>query len=317
MPIEHAAIRLVGKPWGSADLRPWSDLRDDGAAIGELWFERADPTAPAPALLLKLLFTTAPLSIQVHPDDDFARSIGLAHGKTEAWYILSADAGAKVALGLTRRLDARQLRAAVGDGSIADLVSWRAVATGDALLVQAGTIHAVGAGLVLAEIQQRSDATFRLFDYGSRRELHPDRAVAAATPGPATRQPASRRLSDSRTLLVASPDFVLERIAVAPASRWHLDAAHETWLLVLAGQARIGAVSASIGEAIFLDGEQATLDAGPDGLTALLAYAAAAVDPTLLQEMEGRSAGLPSRRRSPHPVHPRSLARSHPVEARA
>ena len=64
-------------------------------AIGELWFQRADTNAPDPALLLKLLFTKEPLSIQVHPDDAFAQSIGLGHGKTEAWYILSATPGAE------------------------------------------------------------------------------------------------------------------------------------------------------------------------------------------------------------------------------
>jgi hypothetical protein len=86
MAIEHACMRVVRKPWGNTDLRPWSEIRHDGGAIGELWFQRPDMNAPDPALLLKLLFTKEPLSIQVHPDDAFAQSIGLGHGKTEAWY---------------------------------------------------------------------------------------------------------------------------------------------------------------------------------------------------------------------------------------
>ena len=84
MAIEHACMQIVRKPWGSTDLRPWSEISHDGAAVGELWFQRPDIHAPDPALLLKLLFTKEPLSIQVHPDDAFAQSIGLANGKTEA-----------------------------------------------------------------------------------------------------------------------------------------------------------------------------------------------------------------------------------------
>jgi mannose-6-phosphate isomerase len=123
MAIEHACMEIVRKPWGSTDLRPWSEINHDGVAIGELWFQRRDMNAPDPALLLKLIFTKEPLSIQVHPDDAFAQSIGLANGKTEAWYILSTTPGAKVAVGLKRRLTAPQLRASIEDGTISDLVA--------------------------------------------------------------------------------------------------------------------------------------------------------------------------------------------------
>ena len=183
MAIEHAAVQAVRKPWGVTDLRPWSDIDGSGGAVGELWFHRPNQTAPASALLLKLLFTSEPLSIQVHPDDAFARSIGLPNGKTEAWYILSALPGAQVAAGLKRHLSPEQLRASIADGSIADLVQWRPVAKGDVVFVPAGTIHAIGAGIVLAEIQQHSDATYRLFDFGRQRELHADKAVAVPMQG--------------------------------------------------------------------------------------------------------------------------------------
>ena len=69
---QHACMQVVHKPWGSTDLRPWSELQGDGMPVGELWFQRADPASPPPALLLKLLFTNEALSIQVHPDDAFA-----------------------------------------------------------------------------------------------------------------------------------------------------------------------------------------------------------------------------------------------------
>ena len=121
MAIEHARARAVPKPWGVEDLRPWSNARHDGDAIGEIWYERPGNGAADPSLLLKLLFTSQPLSIQVHPDDAFAHSMGLPNGKTEAWYVLSAAPEAKVALGLSRRLTPQQLREAIDDGSISDL----------------------------------------------------------------------------------------------------------------------------------------------------------------------------------------------------
>jgi len=172
MTIEHASVQIARKPWGVADTRPWSRIDVSGDPVGELWFERVDKAAPGSALLLKLLFTSRPLSIQVHPDDEFAHAIDLPNGKTEAWYILSAAPGARVALGLTRRLTPQALRAAIRDGSIAGLVQWRPVAKGDFICVPGGTIHAIGAGIVLAEIQQRSDTTSCLFDFGRHRDLH-------------------------------------------------------------------------------------------------------------------------------------------------
>ena len=235
MAIEHASVQVARKPWGVADLRPWSGIDGSGDAVGELWFQRLDKNAPDPGLLLKLLFTSEPLSIQVHPDDAFARSVGLSNGKTEAWYILSATPDARVALGLKRRLTSPELRAAIKDGSIAALAQWRSVAKGDIIFVPAGTIHAIGAGIVLAEIQQHSDATFRLFDYGRQRQLHEDSAVAVADAGPVQAQAVPRRLTAARTALIASPHFVLERIDLPANSNWSLDAKRETWILVIEG----------------------------------------------------------------------------------
>ena len=155
------------------------------ASIGEIWYERPGKPVSSSSLLLKLLFTSEPLSIRVHPDDAYAQLMGLPNGKTEAWYVLSAVPGAKVALGLKQRLTQQQLREAVHDGSISDLVVWQTVLPDDVIFVPAGTIHAIGAGLVIAEIQQRSDATFRLFDHGRQRELHIESAIAVADAGAA------------------------------------------------------------------------------------------------------------------------------------
>ncbi|MGO8953799.1 MAG: class I mannose-6-phosphate isomerase [Rhodomicrobium sp.] len=308
MTIEHACMQVVDKPWGSTNLRPWSELPGDGTVIGELWFERADMTAPSPALLLKLLFTKEALSIQVHPDDTFAQSIGMPHGKTEAWYILSATPGANVAIGLKKQLTAPQLRASIKDGSIADLVKWHLVVKGDAVFVPAGTIHAIGPGLVIAEIQQRSDATFRLFDYGRQRELHIDHAVAAAHAGPARCQSIQRRLTEARTLLVASSHFVLERIDLLSKSNWELHAERETWLFVIEGHARIGLVNAFAGEAMFLEAEDTSIEVGAKGLKGLLAYLATEPSASLLHGRDKHRGSSSIDRFSPPPLHHQVIA---------
>ena len=289
MAIEHASVQVVRKPWGVRDLRPWSDIDVSGGAAGELWFHRQDQTAPVSALLLKLLFTSEPLSIQVHPDDAFARSIGLPNGKTEAWYILSALPDARVAVGLKRRLSPDELRASIRNGSIADLVQWRPVIKGDIVYVPAGTIHAIGAGIVLAEIQQHSDATFRLYDYGRQRELHEDNAVAVSDAGPVQVQSSSRRLSTERVLLTANPHFVLERIDLLANTSWALNTDRETWFLVLDGHAAIGLAAASVGEVIFIGDDRASIEVGADGFSGLIAYPGPDPIPSLLQDLAGHS----------------------------
>ena len=289
MTLELASERVVRKPWGKTDLRPWSELGHDGVAIGEVWFQRADPAAPEPALLLKLLFTDEALSIQVHPDDKFAQSIGLPHGKTEAWYVLSAPPQGQISLGLKRTLTPPQLRAAIADGSIADLTQQLGVHAGEAFVVSAGTIHAIGAGLVIAEIHQRSDATFRMFDYGRPRELHIDGAVGAATAGPAPAQAPSQRLSDARLVVAESPYFVLEQVDLAANSYWEIDADREVWMLLLEGSAKFDLLQAVSGEAVFVDGQRARVHAGAGPVKALLAYVGSEPVASLFQSRNGEA----------------------------
>jgi mannose-6-phosphate isomerase len=289
MAIEHASVQVVRKPWGVADLRPWSSIDGSSDAIGELWFQRVDQNAPIPALLLKLLFTSEPLSVQVHPDDAFARSIGLPNGKTEAWYILSATPNARIAVGLKRHLTAQELRASIRDGSIESLTQWRPVAKGDNIFVPAGTIHAIGAGIVLVEIQQRSDATFRLFDYGRRRELQEDNAVAVSHAGPVQTQPGPRHLTAARTVLIASEYFVLERVDLSANSNWALNTWQETWILVIEGNGRIGLTDTTVGDAMFIDADRTGIEVGPDGMSGLVAYPGPDSVASLLQDCGART----------------------------
>lgn len=285
MAIEHARARALPKPWGVEDLHPWSTASHAGSAIGEIWYERSDIAAVDPSLLLKLLFTSQPLSIQVHPDDAVAHLMGLPRGKTEAWYILSAAPEAKVALGLSRCLTPQQLRKAIDDGAISDLVVWQTVSADDVIFVPAGTIHAIGAGFVIAELQQRSDATFRMFDFGRQRELQIENAIVVANAGPADFQVRPSQFTAERRLLVSSPHFVFERIDLAPNSSWCLDADQETWLLVLSGSAIAGSFDVATGDALFAQADRIDIHPGAIGVVGLVAYMGGRPIPNLLQRL--------------------------------
>lgn len=310
MALEQACMELIPKPWGSTDLLPWSGTGHSSVPVGELWFQRCDKHGPEPALLLKLLFTQEPLSIQVHPDDAAAHRMGLPRGKTEAWYILSAASDATVGVGLNAVVTREQLRAAIADGSIAQVIAWHKPAAGEIIAVPAGTIHAIGAGLVLAEIQQRSDTTFRLFDHGRARELHIEQGVAVAHPDPTKRAVPPRRLSDVRTLLVANPYFVFERVDLPAGSIWELDARCETWLVAIAGAAAIGALQIGVGQGCFVEAQGVRIVPGEAGLSCLVAYDAAAPSRDLLRRVDGDGMPLFRETVSPSAGPPQAVASS-------
>jgi mannose-6-phosphate isomerase len=162
------------KVWGATQLEPW--FPNSEKKIGEFWF-----TEPGSPLLIKFLFTTENLSVQVHPDDRQASQLEPgSRGKTEMWHILRAEPGAKLAMGLKSGLSPEQLRTACVDGTIMDHLRWLPAIPGETWFIPAGTIHAIGAGITLAEIQQSSDITYRLYDYGRPRELHLEKGLAVS-----------------------------------------------------------------------------------------------------------------------------------------
>jgi mannose-6-phosphate isomerase len=171
------AVRLTPslreKVWGRTRLEPW--FPDSDRPIGEAWY-LADRDLP---LLVKLIFTSEHLSIQVHPDDgeDGPR------GKTEMWHILEAEPGASIALGFREPITRERLLESARSGEIEKLVNWIAVRAGETYFTPAHTVHAIGAGVVLCEIQQNSDVTYRLYDYGRARELHLEKAAPIADLG--------------------------------------------------------------------------------------------------------------------------------------
>ena len=181
------------RPWGFRDLRPWYDRVAEGEPIGEMWltgddclistgphagkrlaalFSEASEAllgagAPSPdsPLLIKTIFAREKLSVQVHPDDKMAQKYGDPRGKTECWYVLAAEPGAEVALGVKPGTTLAQIEEEIHAGTLEASLNPVPVAAGDMIFVDAGTIHAIWPGPILLETQQNCDLTYRMFDY--------------------------------------------------------------------------------------------------------------------------------------------------------
>ena len=258
----------VEKPWGRTVLpSPFADT--DGRRIGEIWF--ADSDGRDLPLLVKYIFTSEKLSVQVHPDDAQARARGLPRGKSECWYIIDAEPGAALGLGLKDPLAPDALRAAALDGSIEDLMDWKPAKAGDFFFVPAGTVHAIGGGLSLIEVQQNSDVTYRLYDYGRPRELHLEDGVAVSNAGPYPIRFADRVEGGTRPL-VEGPHFTLLHVD-SPAGATAL-ADRQRWVVPLRGDVTSNEETAGAGECLLLE-PGAELEIG-EGAAILLAAPGAA-----------------------------------------
>ena len=195
--------RIVDKPWGRRGIDPRFGVTSD-RQVGEIWFE--PPAGRELDVMAKYLFTTERLSIQVHPDNATAQARGHARGKDECWIILDADDDAELGIGTVREVAPDEVMAAARDGSIVDLLDWRRPQRGDFIYNPAGTIHALGPGLTVLEIQQAVDLTYRLFDYGRPRELHLDEAADVVQPRPHDHR-LDTRVGEQSMLLVGGPHF--------------------------------------------------------------------------------------------------------------
>ncbi|NBC36905.1 mannose-6-phosphate isomerase [Novosphingobium sp. FSY-8] len=212
-------IRLVDKVWGCDCLpAPFVTPVDaDGAPrrVGEIWFE---PPALLPDLLIKYIFTSEKLSVQVHPSDAQTLAMGIGRqGKEECWLVVDAQPGATLGIGFDRSISTDEMRAAALDGRIEDMLVWHKVAPGDFFYIPANTVHAIGAGVSVIEVQQTSDITYRLYDYGRPRELHLDEGLAVALGQAYDLSRWHQRLNESGTVaLVDGPHFRLDRVDGVP-----------------------------------------------------------------------------------------------------
>jgi mannose-6-phosphate isomerase len=237
------------RPWGVRDLRPvytrivkepigeswltWEDNRVAngplaGSSIGELCKKHGRDMVGRLAcyedrfpLLIKFLFPGDKLSVQVHPDDDGARRYGQPCGKTECWYVLRAEPGAQVALGLKPGVTLDGFRKSIEEMRAEELLNWIDVYAGDMIYVAAGTVHTIGGGMVLVETQQTSDITYRLYDYGRPRELHIDKGLEATK----LKTNAGKVVPPTDTeppVLVRSPFFQVEKMRLLEPMRVQL-----------------------------------------------------------------------------------------------
>ncbi|HEY0623572.1 class I mannose-6-phosphate isomerase [Sphingomonas sp.] len=259
----------VAKPWGRRQLGTgFPDCGPDQDPVGEIWF--GTPGNFAPELLVKYIFTSERLSVQVHPGDAQAQAAGLPRGKDECWLILDAAPDSTIALGTTHPVERAALREAAIDGSIELLLDWKPVQAGDFFHVPSGTVHAIGAGITLIEVQQNSETTYRLYDYGRPRELHLDAGVAVADPVPYASPDAPGEVAPGRRLLVEGPTFMLERWTDA-RRRFALPAEATAWLIPIAGTGQVDGVAFAPGQCLSLAG---TVDLRSDaGSDLLVAYA--------------------------------------------
>lgn len=167
--IKLKAIRHE-KIWG------WEDWLASTHPNG-LQQELVDLSGGEHPLLVKVIQADDVLSVQVHPDDEQAARYGLVHGKTECWYVLQANDGARLVCGLKCKCTPSQIKQAIAGGTLEDLLSWQEVSAGDFVYIPAGTVHAIGGGMRLLEVQQSSDVTLRLYDWGRGRECDIERAA--------------------------------------------------------------------------------------------------------------------------------------------
>ncbi len=248
MPAERLSTIRVEKPWGRHKLWPgFEDPAEDGEPIGEIWFD-----APGePELLVKYLFTNERLSIQVHPNDAEARARGYARGKDEAWVILAAEPDSTIALGTVRPIASDELRTAALDGSIEGLMDWKPVKAGDVIYSPAKTVHAIGAGITLIEVQQNVDLTYRLYDYGRPRELHLEDGVAVSDAKP-FKVPLLPPPVDGRQPLAEGGKFVLERWSWPGKRGLSLGAAG--WLVPVTGGGHIDGQAFAAGQCWMIEG---------------------------------------------------------------
>ena len=241
--------------WGERDLTPWYDYKAVDQPIGEVWLsgdtsvvdtgpltgqsvadvfrehkqDLLGPTLHSQErfpLLMKVLFPQEKLSVQVHPGDAMAREHGEPHGKTECWYVLDAEPGAEVALGLRTGTTLPAVQAAIENKTLETLLQSVPVQKEDLIFVDAGTIHAIFPGVVILETQQNSDMTYRLYDYGRPRELHLKDGLqalrlhtdAGKVPPKGESNGVEESTGSRRDLLVRSNYFSVDRTRIAAAN---------------------------------------------------------------------------------------------------
>jgi mannose-6-phosphate isomerase len=275
---------LSERIWGCMELPEFLEQPKPGHPVGEAWLTSVDCAVEGQGdttlgevtrawpkefgavqpgefpLLMKFLFPREWLSVQVHPSDAEAQAIGQPRGKNECWYVLSAEPDARLALGFREEITAAEIERAIHEGTLESKLRYLSVQAGDMVYVEAGTIHAIGPGMVVLETQQYSDTTYRLYDYGRPRELHlkDGLAVTKARTGAGLVAPVEQ---DGFTRLISSPYFVVDRFWTAAGSSKDLGLGGRMQILVAlheGASVRDGSASVELpaGRAVVLPGRE-------------------------------------------------------------
>jgi len=233
------------RPWGARDLAPIYDkhVHPGEQPIGEAWLTwdkckiangplagillgdacnrfgtdlvgAACETNRFP-LLIKFLFPREKLSVQVHPDDETAQKQGEPCGKTECWYVVEAEPGAQVGLGLKPGSSRAEFEKSIRENRAEELLNWVDLQRGDLVYVDAGTVHTLGPGSIILETQQNSDTTYRLYDYGRPRELHLEQGLEAMKERTAAGKTAPIRLAGNQEQLISVSHFQVHRFRLS------------------------------------------------------------------------------------------------------
>lgn len=220
-------------------------------------------------LLIKIITAKEALSVQVHPGDTLAEKLEHGRGKTEMWYVLNCAPGASLYYGLKYRISVNEFRKRIQNGSILEACRKVPVKKGDVFYIPAGIIHAIGPGITVAEVQQSSDITYRVYDYNredanhKKRELHIEKALQAieSMPPLAGHHPMGPRIRKngySKTLLVQCPYFVVQLYEIEKCMEGKTEDSFQS-LLVLEGEGRLESAYGSQilrkGDSLFLPKE--------------------------------------------------------------
>lgn len=218
-------------------------------------------------ILIKLIDAKKDLSVQVHPDNDYALRVEGEYGKTECWYILDCDEGAELIYGFKQEISKKEFKQRIADNTFLDVVNKVPVHRGDLFFIDAGTLHAIGGGILLAEIQQNSNTTYRVYDYGrlgadgKPRPLHTEKAVDVTNCVPPTRDitPEGETIvcdGNTKQLLTKCDLFTVSSVEVSCAYSGTADSSSFVSVLCTAGSGEIacGAETFSIqkGDSFFL-----------------------------------------------------------------
>lgn len=225
-------------------------LRENPSALGE----NSDGELP---ILIKLIDAADRLSVQVHPNNAQAKEWEGQNGKTEMWYVVEADKGATIVYGVKEDTDSETLAEAIRQKRVEELLDTVPSKKGDVFFVEAGTIHAIGRGNLIAEIQQNSNVTYRLYDYGrigkdgKERELHIEKGVKAANCNKTARRNIPQ-CSDGTRLLGSCEYFAVKELTVSGQKTLNADKASYHALTVVSGEMAVDGLRVALGETVFV-----------------------------------------------------------------